>query len=457
MSRTDGTTEQGQGGRGKRSTRRRFLRGLLVLGGLGVLVGAGGVGHFLATMYRPREDPQRGRFALTGATVLTGEDLEPREGTTVVVEDGVIAEVAADDDVVLTEDTEIVDLSGHTLLPGLIDLHVHLGFPQQEPDEELGPTDIPGVFYEMMRYAPSARRALLEHGVTTVRGLGDDHSWIMEMRRMLREGELEGPRLYTSGPLFTTPGGHPVVTFGVEADSDTVRLPATAEEARSDVRALAAGDDPVDLVKVVQERGDPANLELDPLPAEVLEAIVSEAHEHGLSVTAHWGSEPDLAEALAAGVDGVEHMEVRGVLDGWPENLLDELVGRGIPITPTLAVTEVATDPDEHRKLRERLAELHDTGGRIVAGSDAAVPGVSFGAGLHRELELLADSGMGPHAALRAATAEAAQVLGTDRIGAIAEGRAADLIAVAGDPLADITAIREVVAVFRDGRPVVQR
>lgn len=455
MSGTDGTAEQGKGGRGKRSTRRRFLRGLLVLGGLGVLVGAGGVGHFLTTMYRPREDPQRGRLALTGATVLTGEDLEPREDTTVLVEDGVITEVAADGEASLTEDTEVVDLSGHTLLPGLIDLHVHLGFPQQEPDEELGPTDMPGIFYEMMRYAPSARRALLEHGVTTVRGLGDDSTWILEMRRMLREGELEGPRLYTSGPLFTTPGGHPVVTFGVEADSDTVRLPATAEEARSDVRALAAGDDPVDLVKVVQERGDPEQLELDPVPTEVLEAIVSEAHEHGLFVTAHWGSEADLAEALAAGVDGVEHLEARGVLDGWPEDLLDELVGRGIPVTPTLAVTEVAVDPDEHRQLRERLADLHDAGGRIVAGSDAAVPGVRFGDGLHRELELLSESGMGPHAALRAATVEAARVLGTDRIGALAEGRAADLLAVAGDPLADISLIRDVAAVYRDGRRVV--
>ncbi|GAB3722318.1 amidohydrolase family protein [Nocardiopsis nanhaiensis] len=455
MSEADGTTEQGKGGHGKRSARRRFLRGLLVLGGLGVLVGAGGVGHFLATMYRPREDPQRGRLALTGATVLTGEDLEPREGTTVLVEDGVIAEVAADDDVALTEGTEIVDLSGHTLIPGLIDLHVHLGFPQQEPDEELGPTDIPGVFYEMMRYAPSARRDLLEHGVTTVRGLGDDHTWIMEMRRMLRGGELEGPRLYTSGPLFTTVGGHPVVTFGVEAGSDTVRLPTTAEEARSDVRALAAGDDPVDLVKVVQERGNPEQGELDPVPPEVFEAIVSEAHEHGLSVTAHWGSEPDLAEALAAGVDGVEHLEARGVLDGWPEDLLDELVRRGIPVTPTLAVTEVALDPDEHRQLRERLAELYDAGGRITAGSDAAVPGVSFGSGLHRELELLADSGMGPHAALKAATSEAARVLGTDRIGAVEVGRAADLVALTGDPLADITRVRDVTSVYRDGRRVV--
>ncbi|WP_017608389.1 amidohydrolase family protein [Nocardiopsis xinjiangensis] len=227
------------------------------------------------------------------------------------------------------------------------------------------------------------------------------------------------PRLYTSGPLFTTPGGHPIVTFGVGADSDTVRLPSTAEEAREAVRELATGDDPVDLVKVVQERGDPEHLEMDPLPEEVLEAVVAEAHGHGLFVTAHCGSQADLADALAA--------------------------------------TEVGTDPALHRRLRERLAELHGAGGWVLAGSDAAVPGVPFGGGLHRELELLSGSGMGPHAALRAATVEAARVLGTGRIGTIAAGRAADLLAVAGDPLSDITAVREVSAVYRDGRPVVKR
>lgn len=457
MDEAHGTAEDGPEGGGRRRTRRRFLRGLLVLGGLGVLTAAGGVGHYLATLYRPSVEPQRGRLALTGATVLAGEDLDPLQRATVLISDGVITEVAAEGDLEPSAETRVVDLSGHTLLPGLIDLHVHLGFPQQEPGEEMGPADLPGVVYEMLRYTPSARRALLDHGVTTVRGLGDDHAWIMEMRRMLRAGELEGPRLHTSGPLFTTPGGHPITTFGVEADSDTVRLPATAEEARRLVRGLATGDDPVDLIKVVQERGTPEELEMDPLPTEVLEAIVSEAHEHGLTVTAHWGSEQDLTDVLAAGVDGLEHVEARGVLEGWPKDPLDELVRREVPVTPTLAVTEASVDPERHRLLRERVSELHTAGGRIVAGSDAAVPGVPFGAGLHRELELLADSGMDPHAVLKAATSEAARVLGTDRVGAIAPGRAADLLAVTGDPLTDVSAIREVAVVYRDGRQVVRR
>ncbi|MDA8371132.1 MAG: amidohydrolase family protein [Nocardiopsaceae bacterium] len=449
-------TERGSAGKPARPTRRRFLRGLLAVGGLGLISAAGGITHYLATLYGAGE-PQRGHLVLTGARVLAGEGLEPRGGTAVLVSDGMIAEVADEDDLVIPEGAEVVDLSGHTLLPGLIDLHVHMGFPQLERGEEMGPAQMPGYVYDIARYAPSARRAFLDHGVTTVRSLGDEYAWVMEMRRMLQEGELEGPRLFAAGPTFTTPGGHPIVTFGVEKDSDTVRIPATPEEARRIVRALATGDDPVDLIKVVQERGDPARLQMDPIPTEVLAAIVTEAHEHGRTVTAHWGTQEDLAEVLAAGVDGVEHLEARGVLEGWPDDLLALLVERGVAVAPTLAVTEAAISPEKHERLRERLGEVHAAGGRIVASSDAAIPGVPFGGGLHREVELLADSGLGPRAALVAATSEAAKVLGTDEIGAIAPGRAADLVAVRGDPLENIERIRDVSTVFRDGRLVVER
>lgn len=455
MSEDASATERSFEDKPARPARRRFLRGLLAVGGLGVLSTAGGITHYLTTLYGAGA-PHRGHLALTGATVLAGEGLEPRRGATVLVSDGVIAEVGDEDGLTIPPEAETVDLSGHTLLPGLIDLHVHLGFPELEPDEEMGALQMPGFIYDTMRYAPNARRAFLGHGVTTVRSLGDEHAWIMEMRRMIQSGELEGPRLFTAGALFTTPGGHPIVSLGVEEGSDTVRTPATPEEARRDVRALATGGDPVDLVKVVQERGDPARLEMEPFPAEVLEAIVAEAHEHGLPVTAHWGTPEDLADVLTAGVDGVEHLEARGVLEGWPQDLLSSLVEHQIAVAPTLAVTETATPADEHRQLRERLEELHAAGGRVVAGSDAAIPGVPYGGGLLREVELLASSGLGARGALMAATSAAARVLGTEEIGAITAGRAADLLAVRGDPLQNIESVRELAMVFRDGRRVVE-
>lgn len=410
------------------------------------------IAYYLTTRYAAG-DPHEGHLALTGATALVGPDLVPRSGATVLIRGGTIVEVGDDGAVDIPPGATVRDLSGSTLMPGLIDLHVHLGSPQLERGEDVGMVQMPRIILDTMRHAPDARRAYLHHGVTTVRSLGDEYAWIMELRQMLADGELEGPRLFAAGPLFTTPGGHPVVTIGVEPESDTVRLPSSPDEARRMVRELVA-DGGVDVIKVVQERGS-RRFALDPLAPDVLRAIVDEAHGHDIPVSAHWGTLDDLEEVLAAGVDDLQHLEARGTLDGWPEELLDSLVERRIPLAPTLAVSEVALPSQIHQRLREQVATFHAAGGRVVVGSDAGVPGVRFGAGVHRELELLVDSGLSPREALRAATSEAALVLGADHIGAIVPGRAADLVVVDGDPLENIEAIRDVVVVLRDGRVVV--
>jgi enamidase len=192
-----------------------------------------------------------------------------------------------------------------------------------------------------------------------------------------------------------------------------------------------------------------------------LKAIVTEAHANRLPVVAHWGTFADLDELLAAEVDGLEHVDSRDLLDGWPEDLLSELVERDVPITATLTVSEAALPPDVMpdviATLQQRVREFRDAGGRIVVGSDAARPGVLLGSGLHRELELLVASGMTPREAMRAATVDAAQVLGTDHLGIIAAGRAADLLVIDGDPTSDVAVAREPLLVFRDGRMVVDR
>lgn len=217
---------------------------------------------------------------------------------------------------------------------------------------------------------------------------------------------------------------------------------------------LALSD--VDLIKVVQERGGP-HRPLEPITRDVLHAIVSEAHAQNLPVTAHWGTLEDLSDVLDAGVDGLEHLEARGVLAGWPEALLDEVVARDLPLSPTLAVMEVVIPTEIMQQMQRRVGEYHAAGGRVTVGSDAGMPGVPFGAGVHRELELLVASGLMPQQSLTGATSAAAKVLRSDRIGIIAPGRAADVVAVTGDPLQDILTIGNVVMVFRDGRLVIDQ
>jgi imidazolonepropionase-like amidohydrolase len=424
------------------------------------IVAVAGVVYYFTTLYTAGPQ-QQGYLVLTGATVLVGEELESRSGMTVLIRDGIIIQVSQANEIDIPSEAVTLDLSGYTLIPGLIDLHVHLGAPELDVGQEFGPTGMPRLFLDFIRFYPGKRRSFFSHGVTTVRSLGDDYAWIMDARRMLRAGELEGPRLYAAGPMFTTPGGHPVVTIGVDSESDSLRLPSTPDEARRAVQELARGDNRVDLIKVIQERGSPER-PLQPIAPEVLRAIVEEAHQHGLPVVAHWGTLQDLQDLLAAGVDGLEHLEARGGLESWPEDVLQSLVDRKVSITPTLAVVEAATlrprsplPPHVMQKPKERVGEFHNAGGRVVVGSDAGMPGVLAGRGVHRELELLVASGLTPREALRAATSEAAKVLRNDRIGAILPGRAADLVVINGNPLQQIQAARNVMMVFRDGRIVV--
>lgn len=421
-----------------------------VLKGLAVLIAAATclVLSLHLTAFRPTA--QAGKtFALTGATILVGPELTSVPNGTIMVSEGRIAAVGRAADIVVPSGVETINLCGHTVLPGLIDMHVHLG----GAGARSALTDIPFRLFDGGRDVAATRRALLAHGVTTVRSLGDAYPWIVELRDRIAAGELEGPRILAAGPVFTTQNGHPIASHGASPDGDGIRLPNSPEKARDMVRALATGNAAVDLIKVIQERGGP-RMALAALPPAVLSAIVDEAHAHGLPVIAHYGTLDDLRDVLAAGVDGVEHLERRAVADGWPQDLLDTLIAADIPLDPTLTVTSVAIPEEAHAVLRVRLAEYLARDGRIVAGTDSGMPGVGFGAGLHQELELLVASGLDPIAALSAATVDAADALRMAEIGVIEAGRVADLLVVQGAPHRDIAAIRNVAQVYRDGRRV---
>lgn len=427
---------------------RKLIRIVIIAVATVLILLAGLLVWYETTSYRPGStatDPT----LLTGATVLTGPELTPSENLDVLIDNGRITAVAPGlRDTVAAEQ---IDLTGMTVLPGLIDLHVHLG--TELGDGPPGPLDMPGLIADYSRYLPDARRDLLSHGVTTVRDLGNETPFIFELRDGVTAGTLEGPRVIAAGQVFTTAGGHPVQTVhGGDTEASPALTPETPEQAREEVRRIA--DEGADLIKVIQERGD-GQTELDPIPAEILHAIIDEAHHQELKVTAHWGQPEDLHEVLAAGADSLEHVESRGVADGLPPELLEQIVSTGMPVAPTMVVAAESYPVEVMDQLKNQIGALRTAGVTLVAGSDAGMPGVGFGSGLHRELANLVEIGMSPTEALQAATSQAAAALDRPEIGEIREGAVADLIAVEGRPQVDITEISQVKLVLREGRVVV--
>ncbi|WP_051297573.1 amidohydrolase family protein [Brevibacterium album] len=383
-----------------RSTRRRLLRTGAALAGGALALGASGALAWHGMRYRAQA-PHSGALVIRGAQVLCGEGLAPAPGASVLVRDGVIAEVG--DRVTSPADAQLLEAPGTTVMPGLIDAHVHLGYPELEDGEEFGPGDLPRHIWNAARHVPDARRALLAHGVTTVRSLGDELAWVLDLREAVSAGTLEGPRILCAGPVLTTPGGHPVSTHGTDAEGDSVRLPRTPAEAGADGIEHLTMRDP------------------------------------------------------AAATADLEHTTGRR----WPEGLLERMAAAGTVLAPTLAVEHSAraaasgAGAEARERVRARLREAHAAGIPVIAGSDAAVPGVPFGAGLVEEVAELSAAGLGHREALRAATSVAARALGARDTGAVEPGRAADLLLVRGDPLSDLGALCRVSRVLRAGRLVI--
>lgn len=454
--------------RRRRVTRRRLLIAGGVVAGGTLAIPAVGIAAYLATLY-PGLARHTGVLAVRGARVLVGQQLEPVDGATVLVQDGRITAVGPD--VQIPQGAEVLDRPGATVLPGLIDMHTHLAYPEIDEADGFGPADMPGYFWDYLRSFPQMRRTTLEHGVTSVRSLGDELAWVLDLRDAIASGELEGPRIFCAGPVLTTPGGHPISTHGTAAESDAIRLPRTPADAESVVGELLDGDRPVDVIKVIHESGasdDP----LDPHDPAVLAAIVESAHARDVPVTVHCGAVEDLSEVLDSGADGIEHLSlhsrsftrdeiVQKSATAWPEGMLERIVESGAVLDPTVMVEagrRARTDSAAaglRDRIFERVREAHEAGASIVAGSDAAVPGVESGLGLREEIEALGAAGLSPREALRSATSVAASALGSTEVGVIKADRAADLLLVDGDPLEDLTALREVSAVLREGRLVV--
>lgn len=422
------------------------------------------------------------------ARIFVGDGTVIESGA-VLVKQGKIVEVytGAAPDAKLLKAAE-VQAAGKTLLPGLIDMHVHLGSP--------GGTVEDWSKFDAKKFADHAVAAYLFSGVTAIRSVGDATQSLLEQRARLNSGEYLGTEIFLTGPLFTAEGGHGTefVKYLPEQAkasfaAEFLRMPKTPDEARKMVDDLKGRG--VDGIKAVLEAGAPGML-FNRMDLSLLKAIAEEAHAKQMPLAVHTGNSHDVEDAAAVNPASIEHGSAR---DAISDDLFARMKQSGTAYDPTLVVlegvlaseagdaaplqrslvqqvgpawllksTKAGLKPSEGwaKKLgialelaKQNLKRAYDDGVMLIAGSDSGNPLTLHGPAVHREMQLWVQAGVPPKAALQGATYNAAKVLGvSDRIGLIAKGRDATMLLVDGNPLEDISSTERISAVYFKGERV---
>jgi len=417
-------------------------------------------------------------FAITGATLIDCARNAPIASSTVLIgSDGRIAAAGPPGQIALPKGVRTFDASGMTLLPGFIDGHVHLAW-----DKTLYTTFSSEDYRSRLkRWNPDRALVRAGHhaqlalaaGVTTVRDCGADDFTILALRDAINGGEFIGPRILASGRPVTTTAGHTYSGWGVDG----------VHEVRKAVRYLSG--ERVDFIKFVVSGGTTTpgtNISRSQYTLEEVRAAVDEAHRLGLQLAAHAISTDSIRLAAEAGGDTIEHCSWIGsdpkttVTD---ETAVDFMVKHGVRVDhaiiprPYLFPGESSAPPTTEEEwwlkmLKVRWPFLHhmrERGVTVFLGTDAAFgawPGTKDWPGfqeLARAVEIIVThGGFEPLEAISMVTRETARAMRLDgEIGTVEPGKRADLVLVAGDPLKDIRALRDVEMVFRDGRLVARR
>jgi len=390
--------------------------------------------------------------------VLAGKMLG---ATTIIVEGKRIREVVAGSKSPSGAAAEI-DLLDETCLPGLIDSHTHLS-------DEFSPTTYTDDFHwnladYVVRSTVYARRTLLA-GFTTVRNVGDKDNETVALRNAINAGLLVGPRIFTAGIPIGSTGGHADPTDGYRSDlagdpGPTQGVINSADDAAKAVRLHYKLND--DLIKIMpsggvldqSSSGDNAQLTL-----EEIKAIVNTAHDYGFTVAAHAHGAEAIRRAVLGGVDSIEHgtflddqdMKLMKEHGTWyvPTIIAGDFVAHKAAIPgyypPQVAAKAAAIGP----LILNTASRAYKAGVKIAFGTDAGV--YPHGENAH-EFELMVQAGMPPLFALEAATRSASQLLKRDKdIGSVSPGKFADVVAVPGNPTENISLMKQVSFVMKEG------
>jgi len=351
-------------------------------------------------------------FILSNGTLIDGTGRKPIQKAIVIINGNRVEDVGSR--IKYPEDANMIDLHGLTIMPGLIDCHLHLGgLTVDKPGKAIGKVslaDMASFFWDYLRNYAHRRQLAIENGLTAIRSAGDHYPHIIRLRNKIAAGKLSGPRIFAPGPTITAPGGHPAGTIykgNRYIIENAVRQVADVNDAKDEVRRLAEGG--VDCIKAIYSDIDPMDIthKVPKLSLDVLEVLADEAHQHNLRLMVHTGSSRETMDAVKAGADSIEH----GILPGgdsteFGDELVRMMLDKGTYFVPTIAIAWAYKEiyPDIFSSLKKAVKKLHDAGINIAAGTDSGTPGVVIGKGLHKELELIVEAGVSPMEAIMAGT-----------------------------------------------------
>src|SRR6202166_409161 len=390
--------------------------------------------------------------ALVGGTVVAVDGGPAIKNATVLITGERISQIGPADSTAVPPGAKIIAMTGRWLLPGLMNMHVHLGLklPGAAGNSLAAETDTE----EVLRMAGNARLSLLS-GVTTLRLVGEDHGTDFALRKAIDNSEVIGPRIKTAGEVIVPTGGH----GSLEADGPY----AIAHVVREQIKSGA------DWIKIAISGGISdvrGSIAAAPMTDEEMSTLIEVAHRNGIKVTAHNGSSEAARQALRFGIDGFEH--------GYHLDaaVLRDMKAKGVWLVPTIVVTQPGA-LEFYRKIGSPpwyLERVRITGADHWAMLQNAIRmGIKIALGTDQfpfepndattatvaEAELYVKAGMTPLQALQAATTQAARMLAMEAdVGSVTVGKFADIIAVSADPVKDIHALRTIDFVMKGGAVV---